>query len=116
MMLGLDTCLYCLEAGSTLRFDKHGRPFTDCHVCGARTFLKSPLSMRGLAVLVPHAEALRKTTSANAEARAIFDATVAEYQQRIIDRYAQAERQATQPAAAPAAAPEVPMPKVAGVK
>ena len=116
MIPGLDTCLFCMEVGSALSFDKKGKPYTFCHLCGARTFMRSPLSLRGLAVLVPHADQVRRTMSVNHEARALFDATVAEYQQIIMDRYAAVERFASQESGSPAAVPEMPLPQVAGAR
>lgn len=46
------TCLFCLtEHSYEMRLDKHGRPYFLCSSCGARTFLRGEVSLRGPSML-----------------------------------------------------------------
>lgn len=45
-------CVYCLEDdGMIVRLDKRNRPYMVCLACGARTFLRGRMSLRGPSLL-----------------------------------------------------------------
>ena len=55
MQLSDRTCLHCLRPLSAICFDKHGKVYTKCYGCGARTFAPSGQCLRGLALLTKFA-------------------------------------------------------------
>ncbi len=55
------TCWWCLTASAmALRLDRNGKPFLVCAVCGARGFMRTPVSLNGVAVVAPVVEQIRE--------------------------------------------------------
>jgi transcription elongation factor Elf1 len=89
-------CLYCLQEDTVrLRLDKRANPYTLCHACGARTFLKSIRCLRGLALMTDSANALLANLSRDRDLYEAAQRRVAEFTQAVKLRRAGTSRTLT---------------------
>lgn len=82
-------CLHCLNTNCVeLKNDKKGRPYTTCRMCTTRSFMHSPIALRGLTHFAPQLIALWR------------EATAATTLRQLDDRIEESRRPAPMPATA----------------
>lgn len=72
-----ETCIFCLTPDCfEVKLDKKSRPYFSCGMCGARTFIRGEMSMRGPSLLWgPLASAFR-SRDVNAAKVLVADAVI----------------------------------------